>query len=110
MISIVVPILNEKGLVERLYAEIVAALAGTEIELVFVDDGSTDGTLPSLLALQAADARVVVVELSRNFGHQPAITAGLAAGRGEAVVIMDADLQDPPSVVPRMIDEWKKGA
>jgi glycosyltransferase involved in cell wall biosynthesis len=75
-----------------------------------VDDGSRDQSLSILLRLKAADPRVRVVELSRNWGHQAAITAGLSVARGDAVVFIDGDLQDPPSVVPLLLKEWEKGA
>jgi dolichol-phosphate mannosyltransferase len=79
-------------------------------EFIYVDDGSRDQSLPLLLELKTADDRVRVVELSRNWGHQAAITAGLSVARGDAVVMIDGDLQDPPSVVPLMLKEWMNGA
>jgi glycosyltransferase involved in cell wall biosynthesis len=79
-------------------------------ELIYVDDGSRDQSLSILLELKAADPRVRVVELSRNWGHQAAITAGLSVARGDAVVLIDGDLQDPPSVVPLLLKEWINGA
>jgi dolichol-phosphate mannosyltransferase len=79
-------------------------------ELIYVDDGSRDQSLSILLELKAADQRVRVVELSRNWGHQAAITAGLSVARGDAVVLIDGDLQDPPSVVPLLLKEWTNGA
>ena len=110
-LSIVVPCYNEdKVLLEthrRLSA--VAAETGLPFELVYIDDGSRDDT-PSVLAnLQMSDPRVRVVVLSRNFGHQVAITAGLNHSRGRAVVVIDADLQDPPEVIPEMIARWREG-
>ncbi len=116
MISIVVPAHNEERNVELLHARVVmqmrAALGGREgadWELVIVDDGSTDGTWERVTALAAADARVRGVRLSRNFGHQNALLAGLAAARGEAVISMDADLQHPPEVLPLLIEKWREG-
>jgi dolichol-phosphate mannosyltransferase len=79
-------------------------------EFIYVDDGSRDQSLPLLLELKTADDRVRIVELSRNWGHQAAITAGLSVARGDAVVMIDGDLQDPPSVVPLMLKEWMNGA
>jgi glycosyltransferase involved in cell wall biosynthesis len=112
MISLVVPIFNEEELIDRLYQEARAALdkTGEEWELVFVNDGSRDRSLELLLALHARDGRVVVVELSRNWGHQAAVTAGLEAARGDAVVLMDGDLQDPPAVIPELVAAWRGGA
>ncbi len=75
--------------------------------MVLVNDGSTDDSLPIMRALVRADARVRVIDFSRNFGHQAAISAGLAKARGDAVIIMDADLQDPPEVLPDLIAAWR---
>lgn len=112
ILSLVVPIYNEEAVIGPLYEAIVAAMEPlTERwELVCVDDGSRDGSLERLLALQARDPRVVVVELSRNWGHQPALTAGLSIARGDAVVLLDGDMQDPPSVIPDLVAAWKAGA
>jgi dolichol-phosphate mannosyltransferase len=112
MISLVVPICNEEGLVGRLHAEVVCAMGslGELWEVLYVDDGSRDRSKQLLLAEQARDPRVTVVELSRNWGHQAALTAGLSIAEGDAVVLMDGDLQDPPSEIPRLVAEWKKGA
>lgn len=112
MISIVIPIYNEEELIERLNDAIARALKGVadEWEVVYVNDGSTDSSLDLLKGLQAVDSHVVVVELSRNWGHMGAIHAGLQTARGRAVILMDGDFQDPPQVLPRMIDSWRKGA
>ncbi len=112
MISIVVPILNEEVVIPRLHQEIVAAMDTTDVpwEVVYVNDGSTDRSLELLLGIQRADRRAVIADLSRNWGHQPALTAGLTIAQGDAVVLMDGDLQDPPSVIPEMIDAWRSGA
>jgi glycosyltransferase involved in cell wall biosynthesis len=101
---------DEEGNVRALYERVVAALDGLEWELVVTDDGSKDGTPRLLAELAAADERVKVITLSRNFGHQPAITAGLEHARGDAVVMIDADLQDPPEVIPDMVARWRDGA
>jgi glycosyltransferase involved in cell wall biosynthesis len=111
MISVVVPVLNEEALLPRLHEEVAAAFAsGTEPwEVVYVNDGSTDGSLAWLLELMARDARVTVLDLSRNWGHQAALSAGLSVARGDAVVLIDADLQDPPSVIPELLAAWRGG-
>ena len=109
--SIVIPLYNEEGilpiLVERLQ-EIMAQLDGTA-EVVMVDDGSSDRTYPLAQATAASDPRFKLIQFSRNFGHQVAITAGMDASSGDAVIIMDADLQDPPYVILQMIEKWHEG-
>ena len=111
-ISVVVPIFNEQEIIGLFYDELRAAMdgCGCTWELVYVDDGSRDDSLPRLLALQQRDPRITVLELSRNWGHQSALTAGLTVARGEAVVLMDGDLQDPPQVLPDLIASWRRGA
>src|SRR6201998_1148393 len=112
MVSVVVPIYNEEELIVRFHEAVGCALTGVadEWEVVYVNDGSTDSSLDLLKRLQAVDSHVVVVELSRNWGHMGAISAGLQTARGRAVILMDGDFQDPPQVLPRMIDAWRKGA
>jgi polyisoprenyl-phosphate glycosyltransferase len=109
--SIVIPLYNEEGilpvLVERLQ-EIMAQLDGPA-EVVMVDDGSSDRTYPLAQAAATSDPRFKLIQFSRNFGHQMAITAGMDASSGDAVIIMDADLQDPPYVVLQMIEKWREG-
>ena len=111
MIDLVVPIYNEEILIPRLHAEIVRAMeqSGVEWEVIYVNDGSRDRSLELLREVQRDDARIVVVDLSRNWGHQAAVTAGLSIAHGEAVVLMDGDLQDPPDVIPEMVAAWKQG-
>lgn len=111
MISVVVPVLNEEALLPRLHEEVVSAFSNETgpWEVVYVNDGSTDGSLAWLLALMARDARVTVLDLSRNWGHQAALSAGLSVARGDAVVLIDADLQDPPSVIPELLAAWRAG-
>ena len=116
MISIVVPAHNEERnvgvLYDRLRAELAVLFAGWESadwELLIVDDGSTDETWKVVTELNARDARVRGVRLSRNFGHQNALLAGLSAARGSAVITMDADLQHPIEVVPQLITKWREG-
>src|SRR5215469_15134169 len=112
MVSVVVPIYNEEELVVRFHEAVAGALKSVvdDWEVVYVNDGSTDSSLELLRGLQAVDSHVVVVELSRNWGHMGAIHAGLQTARGRAVILMDGDFQDPPQVLPRMIDSWRKGA
>jgi dolichol-phosphate mannosyltransferase len=112
MISIVIPAYNEERNLGVLYANLREVLSGAtedDFEVVFVDDGSADGTWGAIVALSAGDVRVRGVRLSRNFGHQSALMAGLAAARGQAVVTMDADLQHPPPVVPQLLRKWREG-
>lgn len=109
-ISIVTPLLNEVDSLAELHRRLSSALEGENYELVLVDDGSTDGTRPALLRLSAHDARVRPVFLSRNFGHQAAVTAGIDHARASTVVTIDGDLQDPPEVIPRLLERWRAGA
>jgi polyisoprenyl-phosphate glycosyltransferase len=109
LLSVVAPVYNEEGTLERFYARVCEALEGLRFELVLVDDGSSDRSPTLLSELAASDTRVHVVFLSRNFGHQTALTAGLDHARGDAVVMLDADLQDPPELIPRMLDHWRAG-
>jgi glycosyltransferase involved in cell wall biosynthesis len=107
VISIVTPCFNEEESVAAFHAEVsrvVATMPGVDIEFVLVDDGSGDGTLPAIKGLRAVDPRVRFVSLSRNFGKEAAILAGLRHATGDFVTIMDADLQDPPSLLPRMYE------
>lgn len=110
-VSVVVPVFNEAEVLQPLVDRLVPVLerCGSPWEVVFVNDGSRDATWPALVRLQAAEPRFVLVNLSRNFGHQLAITAGMDQARGEAVVVMDADLQDPPEVVLDMLAKWREG-
>jgi glycosyltransferase involved in cell wall biosynthesis len=109
--SFVLPVYNEEETLAELYRRLAAVVETLDgpAELVFVDDGSTDGTRRILKELQQSDARVMALRLARNFGHQFAITAGIDHARGDAIVIMDADLQDPPEVVPNLIRRWREG-
>jgi dolichol-phosphate mannosyltransferase len=109
LLSVVAPIYNEEATLEEFYTRTCRSLESLPFELVLVDDGSTDASSTILSRLAADDPRVRVVCLSRNFGHQTALTAGLDHARGSAVVMLDADLQDPPELIPRMLDEWKAG-
>lgn len=109
LLSVVAPVFDEEALIEAFHARVCAALADVPFELVLVDDGSADRTPQLLAALAQRDARVRVIELSRNFGHQTALTAGLDHARGDAVVMMDADLQDPPELIGEMLERWREG-
>jgi dolichol-phosphate mannosyltransferase len=111
MISVVIPVFNEEELIDTLHKRLSTVLKsiGQPWQVVYVNDGSRDRSLELLLHHQAADPRVVVVNLSRNWGHQPAITAGLSIAEGDAVILMDADLQDPPEVIPEMVAAWQSG-
>ena len=110
--SIVAPVFNEAESLPEFHRRTRAVMDGLDgaAELLLVDDGSSDGSLEIMRALQAEDASVRVLSLSRNFGHQVAITAGMDFARGEAVVVIDADLQDPPEVILDLVAEWQRGA
>ena len=109
--SIVAPVYNEAGNLPRFYQEVKTALdsIAESWELLLVNDGSDDGSLEIMLDLAASDKRVRVVNFARNFGHQIAVTAGIDYATGSAVILIDADLQDPPAVIPELIDKWKAG-
>jgi glycosyltransferase involved in cell wall biosynthesis len=111
VISVVIPVFEEATNLPVLYQRLVKVLEALEssFELVFVDDGSRDDSLSILRALAEKDSGVTLVELARNFGHQIAISAGLDYAQGNAVIIMDADLQDPPEVLPQFIEKWREG-
>jgi len=102
-LSVVVTVLDEAASVDELYRRAVAALDGRAFELVFVDDGSTDGTFAALARLHEVDERVRAVRLKRNYGQHPAMHAGLARARGRAIVTMDGDLQNPPEEIPKLL-------
>jgi polyisoprenyl-phosphate glycosyltransferase len=110
VLSVVVPAYNEAMGLERFHVRLAGALAGLHNwEVVYVNDGSSDGTLSVMEGLQRADDRVAVVSLSRNFGKETAMTAGLDHAVGDAVVIIDADLQDPPELIPDLVARWRDG-
>jgi dolichol-phosphate mannosyltransferase len=110
LLSVVVPVHNEEDTLLELYRRIDAALAAVPFELVLVDDASTDRTGEMLEDLADSDPRVRVIRLSRNFGHQAALTAGLEHARGDAVVMLDGDLQDPPELLVKMLAHWRSGS
>jgi dolichol-phosphate mannosyltransferase len=112
MISVVVPIFNEEENILLFHEAVAYALRdiGEDWEVVYVNDGSRDSSLDILRGLQSADYHVVVVDLSRNWGHMGAISAGLQTARGDAVVMMDGDFQDPPEVLPQLVEAWHQGS
>ena len=112
MISMVIPIYNEEEIIRLLHTEVSRVMGETDEdwEVVYVNDGSQDTSLELLQELQSEDPHVVVADLSRNWGHMGAISAGLQTARGDAVVLMDGDLQDPPQVLPKLIATWRQGA
>lgn len=112
-LDIVVPCFNEEAVIEQTHrrlAQMARGITGVGTTVIYVDDGSRDSTLAKLRALAAADPHVRIVALSRNFGHQYALTAGLDASTGDAVAVIDADLQDPPEVITEMVARWRAGA
>ena len=111
LISVVVPVFNEQENLPELRRRLTHALdsTGHEWEVVLVDDGSADGSAKIMRDFHAQDPRFKLVELSRNFGHQPAVTAGIHHACGDCVVLIDADLQDPPEVIPEMVRKWEQG-
>ena len=110
-IDIVIPVFNEAGVVEQTYTNLCAVIDSVPytFAIYYVNDGSTDATSESLAALAKKDKRVQVIELSRNFGHQAALTAGLDASRGDLVITMDCDGQHPPEMIPEMVNLFKQG-
>ncbi|MDD1651287.1 MAG: glycosyltransferase family 2 protein, partial [Methylococcaceae bacterium] len=111
-LSIVIPAFNEAEGLSHLYQHLGSSLSETAVswEVLFVDDGSKDKTWNEICRLCEADGRVRGLRLSRNFGHQSALLAGLAHARGDAVISMDADMQHPPELIPALVDAWQKGA
>ncbi|HEY9897910.1 MAG TPA: glycosyltransferase family 2 protein [Pantanalinema sp.] len=111
LISVVIPIFNEEAIIPELHRRLTAAMEGMpeDYELVFVNDGSRDRSVELLRELATRDVHSRLVNLSRNFGHQIAITAGMDHAQGDAVVIIDADLQDPPEVIAELAAKWREG-
>ena len=111
-LSLVVPVFNEEEVLPMACPRMQAAMeqTGYDYEIIFVNDGSRDGTMKALRKLAAEDKRVKVLSFSRNFGHQLAVTAGMDEAKGDALVIIDADLQDPPELIPDMVKLWEQGA
>src|SRR6187551_3983240 len=111
MVSVVIPIFNEQENLPELRRRMLAALekSGEPWELVLVNDGSRDRSAEMIRQYHAEEPRIKLVDLSRNFGHQPAVTAGVHAARGDCVILIDGDLQDPPEIIPDMIAKWREG-
>src|SRR5262245_27189795 len=109
LVSVCAPMFNEQATARVFYERVTAAMADHPFELVIVDDGSSDGTGAAPAELAADDDRVKIVTLSRNFGHQTAITAAMDHAEGDVVVMIDADLQDPPELITTMIEKWSEG-
>jgi len=109
--SVVVPMFNEAEIIGEMHRRLAAAMAALDApwEVIYVNDGSRDTTLHVVEAMQQADNHIALVNLSRNFGKEIATTAGLDHARGDAVIVIDADLQDPPEVIPRLVDAWHAG-
>lgn len=113
LLSLVVPFYNESETLEGFFARVVPileAIPRMHYEIVCVNDGSTDDTLERLVAVSRRDARVRVIELTRNFGKEAALTAGIDEAMGDAVIPIDADLQDPPELIPTLVQRWRQGA
>ena len=109
--SVVVPVYNEEAVLGETYKRLTAVMEATGIsyEILFINDGSADKSAEIIIGFIKTDKNVRLINFSRNFGHQPAITAGMDYARGDAIVVIDADLQDPPEVIPEMLGKWKEG-
>ncbi len=111
LLSIVVPVYNEQEVIDETFRRLSEVFADffMEVEYIFINDGSRDNTYSKLKEIALKDSRVRVINFARNFGHQIAITAGMDYAKGDAVVIIDADLQDPPEVILKMVEKWQEG-
>lgn len=109
--SVVVPVFNEEEVIRETHRRLFSVMAGLggDFEIIYINDGSVDATGQIIRDLCRSDKRIKMLSFSRNFGHQTAITAGMDYAAGKAVIIIDADLQDPPEVIPSMVEEWEKG-
>ncbi len=108
-ISLIIPAYNEEEVIEECYKRVLEVVKKYNYEICFVNDGSRDKTLEKLKSIANDDRKVKIISFSRNFGHQAALSAGLKLVTGDAVIILDADMQDPPELIPKMIDLWKAG-
>lgn len=112
LISVVVPMYFEEKVVNECYkrlTEVMSSFENYNYEIIFVNDGSTDGTLPALKEFAKEDKNIKIIDFARNFGHQIAVTAGIKEAKGDAVVVIDADLQDPPELIIQMVENWENG-
>src|SRR3954471_17176419 len=109
LLSVVAPMYEEEATVDPFTERVASALGDVPYELILVNDGSKDNTRDAMAAAAARDPRVKVVSLARNFGHQPALTAGLEHATGDVIVMLDGDLQDPPELIPEMLAKWREG-
>ena len=110
-LSLIIPVFNEEEVLETSYGRMRAAMeqTGYPFEIIYVNDGSRDDSMKILRQLAKEDDRVKVLSFSRNFGHQTAVTCGMDAAKGDALIIIDVDLQDPPELIPEMVRRWEKG-
>ena len=110
-LSVIVPLYNEELVINEMHNRLTNVLEGVQLdyEIIMINDGSTDKTLAMAKDLAHVDMRVKLISFSRNFGHQIAVTAGIDKAAGQVVVIIDADLQDPPEIIPEMIEKWNEG-
>lgn len=111
LLSVIVPAYNEEQVLPEFHSRLSTVLAGIglEAEIIYVNDGSRDNTLEILRRLRSMDDHVTIIDLSRNFGNEVAMTAGFDHALGDAVIVIDADLQDPPELIPEMVRQWKAG-
>ena len=110
-LSVVIPVFNEETNIREVYQRVAAELESVpcDFEIIFVDDGSTDSSVDQISSLHRMDPRVKLLSLSRNFGHQTALTAGMDHAQGDAVIAMDADLQHPPALIRELLGHWTNG-
>ena len=111
LLSVIVPVFNESAVLADFHRQMSAVMkeTGSEYELIYIDDGSSDNTVDRIVEIRKNDSHVALIELSRNFGKEIALSAGLDHARGDAVIIIDADLQDPPGLVHTFLEEWRNG-
>ena len=110
IISIIIPSYNEEMNIRLLFEEIIKTLPKFKLEIIFIDDGSSDGTLFEIKKIAQTNSFVKYISFSRNFGHQKALMAGLNTANGDCVISMDADMQHPVNIIPKLIEEWENGA